>query len=70
MESMEGLVVETELSARGPLDGRFFLKAHAELSLRQTEGYMHSLTEQAPTESFKCRGLIMLLGGCSISEYI
>jgi hypothetical protein len=37
MESMEGLVVETELSARGPLDGRFFLKAHAELSLHLTE---------------------------------
>jgi hypothetical protein len=46
MEIMEGLVVETEMSTRGPLDGWFFLKAHAELSLRLTEECMCSLTEE------------------------
>jgi hypothetical protein len=57
----QGLVIETSThsinethggSGRGDKtvspryhDGRFFLQAHADLSLHLTEGYMHNLTE-------------------------
>jgi hypothetical protein len=61
MESMKTLVVETKLSARGPLDGRCFMKTHVELSLCQTKGYLCSLTEKELTEGFEGSGPIKLL---------
>jgi hypothetical protein len=47
---MEGLVVDTGFSSQGTMMDGFFLEAHIDMSLRLTEGYMHSLTKGCTDE--------------------